>query len=183
MFPYSDQPDAYWTGYFSSRANDKAYTRRASHYTHAQNKIAAEVCFAQEAEDSSVQDVLESKHTMLDVMGINQHHDAITGTAKQAVADDYAERIYDALNATAEAYSNLVEDRVNLMSGLEADQWTQCSQTNSSYLDCPVASWNATEGAQMTVAVQNPSSLDLSTAKIAVPHGHFKVQSFNPTSL
>jgi hypothetical protein len=23
MFPYADNPDSYWTGYFSSRANDK----------------------------------------------------------------------------------------------------------------------------------------------------------------
>lgn len=31
MFPYSDNPDSYWTGYFSSRPNDKEYIRKASH--------------------------------------------------------------------------------------------------------------------------------------------------------
>ena len=30
MFPYSDNENSYWTGYFSSRANDKGYMRRAS---------------------------------------------------------------------------------------------------------------------------------------------------------
>jgi alpha-mannosidase len=30
MFPYADKPYAYWTGYFSSRANDKEYIRRGS---------------------------------------------------------------------------------------------------------------------------------------------------------
>jgi len=45
MMPYSDQPDAYWTGYFSSRANLKSYTRLGSHYTQAMNKVGAEVCF------------------------------------------------------------------------------------------------------------------------------------------
>jgi lysosomal alpha-mannosidase len=35
MFPYSDSPDSYWTGFFSSRANDKEYIRRASHNFHA----------------------------------------------------------------------------------------------------------------------------------------------------
>ncbi len=31
MFPYADDPLSYWTGYFTSRANDKEYIRRASH--------------------------------------------------------------------------------------------------------------------------------------------------------
>jgi len=30
LFPYADNEDSYWTGYFSSRANDKGYMRRAS---------------------------------------------------------------------------------------------------------------------------------------------------------
>lgn len=32
----------------------------------------------------------------------------------------------------------------------------------------------------MTVAVHNPSSIDLKSLKIAVPHGNFKVQTFCP---
>ena len=42
MFPYSDNPDAYWTGYFSSRANDKGYTRTGSHNFHASNNLYSE---------------------------------------------------------------------------------------------------------------------------------------------
>ena len=34
---------------------------------------------------------------MLDEMGIYQHHDAATGTAKQYVADDYATRLFKAM--------------------------------------------------------------------------------------
>ena len=30
LFPYSDKPDAYWTGYFSSRPNYKEFARRVS---------------------------------------------------------------------------------------------------------------------------------------------------------
>lgn len=42
MFPYSDGPDAFWTGYFTSRANDKGYTRDASHNFHASTQLYSE---------------------------------------------------------------------------------------------------------------------------------------------
>lgn len=45
MFPYSDGPDAYWTGYFSSRANSKQFIRRGSHNLHATNSLYAEKMF------------------------------------------------------------------------------------------------------------------------------------------
>lgn len=41
MFPYSDSFDSFWTGYFTSRPNDKAYIRRGSHVLHASNKLFA----------------------------------------------------------------------------------------------------------------------------------------------
>jgi hypothetical protein len=34
---------------------------------------------------------------MMDVVGITQHHDAATGTGKQAVANDYSLKIFNQL--------------------------------------------------------------------------------------
>ena len=39
MFPYADNSLSYWTGYFTSRANDKGNMRRASHTLHNSNKL------------------------------------------------------------------------------------------------------------------------------------------------
>jgi hypothetical protein len=36
---------------------------------------------------------MEAKESMLDSMGVYQHHDAVAGTAKQHVADDYNMRL------------------------------------------------------------------------------------------
>jgi len=36
MFPYADLPDAFWTGYFTSRPNSKAFIRKGSQNLHLQ---------------------------------------------------------------------------------------------------------------------------------------------------
>jgi lysosomal alpha-mannosidase len=112
MFPYSDGPDAYWTGYFSSRANDKEYVRRASHNFHASMQLYSEKVFDQNIQDSEVQQILAIKQEMLDVLGINQHHDAVSGTGKQRIADDYALRLYKGMKANAELYNKLIGYKV-----------------------------------------------------------------------
>jgi hypothetical protein len=51
LFPYSDGPDAYWTGYFSSRANDKEYVRKASSNFHASSQLYSQKVFDPSASD------------------------------------------------------------------------------------------------------------------------------------
>lgn len=49
--------------------------------------------------------MLQINEDMMDVVGVVQHHDAITGTAKQLVADDYSRRVYEGMQVTRQAYS------------------------------------------------------------------------------
>ena len=39
MFPYADSEKSFWTGYYTSRANDKKYFRDASHIFHSSSKL------------------------------------------------------------------------------------------------------------------------------------------------
>ena len=41
---------------------------------------------------------------MFNAMGINQHHDAITGTGNQHVANDYARFLYKAMDINSNDY-------------------------------------------------------------------------------
>lgn len=122
MMPYSDGPDAYWTGYFSSRANDKGYTRRGSHNIHASGNLYAEKLLDQSISNTLVTEILNAYWQMADVMGINQHHDAITGTGKQRIANDYALRIFNGLNANNKIYNNLLSEKVTKLFGFLSDE-------------------------------------------------------------
>ena len=42
----------------------------------------------------------ENLSLMREVMGVNMHHDAVTGTAKQHVTDDYYRMISEGVEAT-----------------------------------------------------------------------------------
>jgi len=71
MFPYSDNPDAYWTGYFSSRPNDKEYIRRASYNFHASSQQFAKTVIDQSTDDATIKNIIDAKWEMLDDIGIN----------------------------------------------------------------------------------------------------------------
>jgi hypothetical protein len=120
---------------------------------------------------------------MLDELGINQHHDAVSGTAKQPVADDYARRLYKGMQINNVQYGNLIQEKIEQQTGMTtSSQWEQCSRTNTTYLDCPVANYANLTNYTMSVAVHNPSANPMMKPSFAVPHGKFKVQAFNKES-
>ena len=45
-------------------------------------------------------------------MGLYQHHDAVAGTAKQYVADDYIFQLYKAMEINKKLYSSVITDYV-----------------------------------------------------------------------
>lgn len=93
MFPYADQPNDYWTGYFTSRPAAKGQVREGQANLHASNKVYALKALKQTSSADDIQAIKTAYHSMMDAMGIYQHHDAITGTAKQHVAEDYYYRL------------------------------------------------------------------------------------------
>jgi len=82
MFPYSDNAEDFWTGYYSSRQSSKKAVRDGQSSMHASNYLYAEKMVNQETSDKEIQSIMEANFMMLDWMGIFQHHDAISGTAK-----------------------------------------------------------------------------------------------------
>lgn len=105
FFPYADCEHCYWTGYFTSRPALKGYVRKLSGVLQATRQLEFLVG---RNEGKPNTDSLE------EAMAILQHHDGVSGTERQHVADDYAVRLS---RASIEAEDVMKSALVYLMSG------------------------------------------------------------------
>lgn len=90
FFPYASEKHAYWTGYFTSRPTSKRFERLGNNILQAIKQITT----FSKIQGNDKSDAIDN---LRDVMGIMQHHDAITGTEKDAVAKDYARLLTSAI--------------------------------------------------------------------------------------
>lgn len=106
FFTYADRNDNYWSGYYASRP----YYKRLSRVVESRLR-AAELMFSWimtrvhdgTVDSSAANDLLDSLFTHLVLArrssALFQHHDAITGTARTAVVNDYGKRLGSALDS------------------------------------------------------------------------------------
>ncbi|CAF2976334.1 unnamed protein product [Rotaria socialis] len=83
FFPYADRPHGFWTGYFTSRPALKLYERHSNNILQITRQLNA----------FSNSQLRDSIFVLSEAMGVVQHHDAVSGTEKQEVAFDYAQRL------------------------------------------------------------------------------------------
>jgi len=84
---YADGKHNYWSGYFTSRAALKGYTRDTSSIFSTVRQM--QVFAGLPPVDMGPSNPL---YRLERAMGVSQHHDAVSGTSKQHVANDYAKR-------------------------------------------------------------------------------------------
>ena len=99
FYPYSDHDNAYWTGYFTTRPFDKRFARetesrlRAAEIVHSLAISYSAAWKTQYVGLGSMPPLLQTARRNL---GLFLHHDAITGTGKAYVVEDYEEKLFEA---------------------------------------------------------------------------------------
>lgn len=180
MFPYADKPEDYWTGFYTSRANSKSQIRGAQANFHASNKLYSMKVLDQATSTTQIEQILDAKHGMLDALGINQHHDAVTGTAKQRVANDYLRLIAQATDANDALYEEEMQKITKSFTGVDVDAFERCTVRNGTHVNCPIGKFEE-DATEMLVAVHNPSLVDQQYPYIKVPVDDYKVSEWDST--
>ncbi|KAH8410106.1 hypothetical protein KR009_006063 [Drosophila setifemur] len=121
FFPYAHEPNSFWTGFFTSRPTQKRFERDGNHMLQVakQLSVLAELSSEQQTKDLDY---------LRQIVGVMQHHDAITGTEKQAVSDDYDRLMYDAILGGA----NTARDALRILTNLPDAEFESCLRLNIS---------------------------------------------------
>uniref|UniRef100_A0A8R1E1N0 Alpha-mannosidase n=1 Tax=Caenorhabditis japonica TaxID=281687 RepID=A0A8R1E1N0_CAEJA len=90
FFPYASANHSYWTGYFTSRPTFKGMIRQASSILQLAKQL--DVVADLGPEDDSDIEILREASALV------QHHDAVTGTAKENVTRDYEKQLARGIN-------------------------------------------------------------------------------------
>ncbi|XP_056631266.1 lysosomal alpha-mannosidase-like [Diorhabda sublineata] len=142
FFPYSDSNHSFWTGYFSSRPNSKRFERIGHNVLQVAKQLYAQGSFSGENFDKNLKFLKEA-------MGVMQHHDAITGTEKQQVANDYVRRLSRGIEHAEKDFGTVLGNLLNLTININLES---CLLTNISI--CSVSQ----NSEQFIVIVYNPLS-------------------------
>ncbi|KAH8410572.1 hypothetical protein KR009_003810 [Drosophila setifemur] len=160
FFPYASDSHSYWAGYFTSRPTQKRFERDGNHFFQVvkQLGVLANLSSVQQSEDLEI---------LSQAMGIMQHHDAVTGTEKQAVARDYDRILFEAVVGAG----NNARDALRLLTNLTSGEFESCLELNIS-----VCSFTHKSGNNVVVTIVNPlSATSTQYVRVPVPNENYVV--------
>ena len=88
--------------------------------------------------------------------GIAQHHDAITGTAKQHVSNDYVKRLDQSMRAAFD----IIDEAYQRLRVANVGQQQHCLMLNVS--ECHATEATSTSGSKLVVTLYNPLAFSVS---------------------
>lgn len=169
FFPYADGPHQFWTGYFTSRPALKRYVRENVALFNSMRQLQA---LAQ----GGGADPLAQLQTFEEALGVAQHHDGVSGTAKQHVTFDYAQRIAKGYGV---GMSVLGDSLDTLLLGGAKGAWTRCMRLNET-----VCAQTQQASGSVTVSLWNPTAqARTETVRVPVSGATVSVKAMNGSSV
>nr|CDS23033.1 lysosomal alpha mannosidase [Echinococcus granulosus] len=168
FFPYASASNTFWTGFYTSRPTQKFMVRQASSLLAAcEQAHLMKPSLGSRYKYPSRLPYDYQKGTYLDsnqvvdqlrqMMGVMQHHDAITGTEKQHVSNDYRQRLTDAMRGCQQLVSSVADSLLERRSHSGGNGFKVCEYLNVSVC-LPLTRKNGLPDA--LVAVYNPHGWD-----------------------
>ncbi|XP_078285445.1 lysosomal alpha-mannosidase [Rhinoraja longicauda] len=161
FLPYADGPHQFWTGFYTSRPALKFYERMSNNFLQICNQL--EVLASDQARQGPYGE--GNSFVLKRAMGVAQHHDAVSGTEKQHVADDYAKRLAQGWDSC----QVLINNALSHLSRSKQD-FDICTNLNISV--CP----RIEETSNFTVTLYNPLARSVRTyVRLPVNGTHYIV--------
>ena len=111
---YPLRAECFWTGFFTSKPYLKGYIRKVSNIFYTLSKYHSYNRFLNNNIDN---DIISNLNSLREVVGLSQHHDAITGTCMQYVATDYINRMKNKITSAENDFMKDFEKKYELKIG------------------------------------------------------------------
>jgi len=188
LFPYREGEHVFWSGYFSSRVALKRLVRFSTNLLNSARQLefmTRGLLSIVTDENTAHAPVVGSGWTdsFEGAVAVAMHHDGISGTAKQAVTNDYAQRISEGQRVIEEGISK----SISYLFKLDNAKWTYCHALNISICELTsmpntsfsVAAWNPRAQARKSFTFRIPVSLgsDSLASRARDPQKLFQITS------
>ncbi|EAS02485.2 glycoside hydrolase family 38 amine-terminal domain protein (macronuclear) [Tetrahymena thermophila SB210] len=176
FYPYADTQNAYWTGYFTSRPSLKGLTKDSGRYLQAIRNIFSFEHISRRTQhfESYSDKIQQSLQYFEEQMAALMHHDAVSGTGKQRVVNDYIYRISNGYSKIRD-YLNPLLREYTLQDISESDVSYQQCNWNATASQCNITFSQINAKKPVLVNIYNPSVTRIINIRIRVPDANITV--------
>ena len=139
MMTLSDRNNNYYTGSYSNRENFKDFIRFSGQTLGSSNKLYAMKFINNQT--TNFQTLYDASDKLTMAVAQAQNSDGVSGLSVDTLSNKIAADLFTALQNNLNVTSQMISDTAQKIAGIKTKAgWSWCVKTNSTFLDCPIAS-------------------------------------------